>query len=110
MPTSSDIALRGVLGILGLHLHQVSYDLNQWGQNYPGMISELERLGAVRVQLSTWWLVSYLTATQLRVNLMPFIDFNDSLLVAELSGEVSGWENRDDLRNWMNAVLARRAA
>jgi hypothetical protein len=91
-------------------LYAASYDLNTFGQDYSGIILKLEGMGAVRVQLSHWWVTSTSTAAALRNELMPYIDYNDSLLVAELSGEVSGWENREDLRNWMNAALARRAA
>lgn len=89
-------------------LHAVSYDLNVVGQNYTGITTRLEALGAVRVQLSHWWVSSYRSAQTLWQDLLPYIDYNDSLLVAELSGDVWGWENRENLRNWMNAVLAAR--
>lgn len=89
-------------------LHAVSYDLNVIGQNYAGITARLEALGAVRVQLSYWWVSSYWSAQTLWQDLLPYIDFNDSLIVTELSGDVWGWENREDLRNWMNAVLAAR--
>jgi hypothetical protein len=91
-------------------LFDISYDLNVWGQNYPGVIAEIERMGGVRVQMSKWWVMSHRSAAALRDHLLPLIDFNDSLMVAELTGDVAGYENRPDLRAWMNAALERRAA
>ena len=103
--------LTGIAGLLGNpHLFDISYDLNAFGQNYPGVIAEIQRMGGVRVQASKWWVTSYQSATALRDRLRPLMDFNDSLMVAELTGDVAGYEHRQDLRDWMQAVLNARAA
>lgn len=91
-------------------LYDIAYDLNAWGQNYPAVIGRLQSMGAVAVQKSKWWVQSHHTATELRDQLLPLMDGNDSLMVAALTGDVAGYEQREDLRNWMNAALARRAA
>jgi hypothetical protein len=67
----------------------VSYDLDKPGQDYSRLISEIERLGGVRVLYSEWLLRSNANAEQLRDHLWAFIDSNDMLLVVTLTGEAA---------------------
>ena len=106
----SNSALVNYLLAEKLRLLDVSYDLRVVGQDYPGLTRKLEGMVAVRIQQSKWWVVTPLTATAMRNELLSYIDGNDSLLVEELSGDVAGWEPRPPLRDWMNMVLASRAA
>ena len=71
-------------------LYVVSYDLNKPGQDYPKIITELERLGAKRVLLSQWGVrLNNMTAQKLRDHLWSFMDSNDRILVVETEG--TGW-------------------
>jgi hypothetical protein len=76
-----------VLTEMGKYL--VSYDLDKPGQDYPKIITEIERLGGIRILYSEWIVRSNLTAVQLRDRLTAFIDSNDMLLVVALTGEAA---------------------
>lgn len=67
----------------------VSYDLDKPGQNYSPLISELERLGGIKILYSEWIVRSNVTAAQMRDHLLAFIDSNDMLLVVALTGEAA---------------------
>ena len=67
----------------------VSYDLDKPGQDYPRIIRELERLGAIRILYSEWILQIQWTAMQLCTHLQSFVDRNDMLLVVALTGEAA---------------------
>ena len=87
-------------------MYTVSYDLLKPNQNYDGLISRLNALGAVRVQLSQWIVrLSSGDAVALRDDLMRFIDSNDRLLVAGLTGEAA-WSNLMASPNSVKQALA----
>lgn len=67
----------------------ISYDLDKPGQDYPRLITELERLGAVKVLYSEWIFRSTSSAVEIRDWLKSFIDSNDMLLVVALTGEAA---------------------
>lgn len=67
----------------------VSYDLLKQGQDYSKLISEIERLGGVKILYSEWVLKSTWSAVQVRDHLQQFIDTNDMLLVVALTGEAA---------------------
>lgn len=67
----------------------ISYDLDKPGQDYPRIIKELERLGAIRILYSEWIWKATWTAVQVRDHLKSFIDSNDMLLVVALTGEAA---------------------
>lgn len=68
-----------------MYLYLISYDLMRPGQAYDRLIAELTRLGARRVQQSTWTWRSENTASQIWKHLVGFgLDGNDRLIVAGL--------------------------
>jgi len=67
----------------------ISYDLDKPGQDYPRLLTELERLGAIRILYSEWIFRSTSSAVQIRDWLKSFIDGNDMLLVVALTGEAA---------------------
>ena len=67
----------------------ISYDLDKPGQDYPRLVKELERLGAVRILYSEWIFRSTSSAVEIRDWLQSFIDSNDMLLVVALTGEAA---------------------
>ncbi len=74
-------------------LYIVSYDLNDPGQDYPKLITELEKLGAKRILFSQWGVrKTNTTAAKLRDHLSKFIDSNDRLLV--ISAESGSWASK----------------
>lgn len=71
--------------------YMITYDLRRPGKDYSGLISEITRLGGVKILLSAWVLKTSLTAAQLRnrLSVSGSLDANDMLLVAGLSGEAA---------------------
>ena len=70
--------------------YSISYDLLKPGQNYDSLIARLTALGAVRVEYSHWILkTATMTAVSIRDDLRRFVDANDRLLVAGLTGEAA---------------------
>ncbi len=67
----------------------ISYDLDQPGQDYTRLISEIERLGGVKILYSEWSLKTTYSAVQVRDHLRQFIDGNDKLLVLGVTGEAA---------------------
>jgi hypothetical protein len=67
----------------------ISYDLDKPGQDYHRLITELVRLGAVRILYSEWFFKSTSSAVQIRDHLQRFTDANDMLLVVALTGEAA---------------------
>lgn len=68
----------------------IGYDLNKTGQDYETLIEQIKKLGIWWHHLdSTWIIKSDLTAAQIRDILESYVDNNDELLVAKLSGEAA---------------------
>jgi hypothetical protein len=73
--------------------YSISYDLLKPGQNYDSLITRLIALGAVKVEYSQWILkTTTMNAVSIRDDLKRFMDANDRLLVAGLTGETA-WIN-----------------
>ncbi|PZV37084.1 SinR family protein [Mesorhizobium kowhaii] len=73
--------------------YMIGYDLNREGENYSKKDAALRK--HIKEKYPTYWahldstfiVVTDLSAKQIRDDLLPFIDDNDELLVAKLSGE-----------------------
>jgi CRISPR-associated endonuclease Cas2 len=75
---------------MGTHL--ICYDLDKPGQDYSDLISDLKKMGAKKIQFSTWLLETVMTDKAIRDRLRQFVDTNDRLLVCGLNG-VAAWQN-----------------
>jgi len=74
----------------------IGYDLNKTGQDYTKLIEQIKKLGLWWNCLdSTWIIKSNSSAKDIRNHLKKYIDDNDELLVAKLSGEAA-WAGFDD--------------
>jgi hypothetical protein len=80
-----------------MRTYLIGYDLNKTGQNYKDLIEKIKATFTYWWHHldSTWIVKSNLTAAQIRDLLKPFIDSNDELLVAGLTGE-SAWTGFDE--------------
>jgi hypothetical protein len=74
-------------------VYAVSYDLRKPGRNYQPLWDRLREWKAVRA-LESFWLIEATanSAATIRDDLKKYIDANDGLLVAALSGEAA-WHN-----------------
>lgn len=75
----------------------VTYDLVQPGQEYPNLIAELQRVGAVRLQKSVWLLEASLPAERLCDILQSYMDPNDRLFVVSIESGNYNWAGRNML-------------
>lgn len=62
----------------------ISYDLVA-GKDYETLIDELERLGAVKAQLSYWLVELDNSVTEVKDHLAGFIDDDDRLMVIKFT-------------------------
>ena len=72
-----------------MNKYEISYDLMAPGKNYDALYARLGELGAERILYSQWVLRTTWNAVQVRDDLRRFIDANDRLLVAGLTGEAA---------------------
>jgi CRISPR-associated endonuclease Cas2 len=89
-------------------LFLVSYDLDKPGQDYPDLIKRLEQFGAKRILYSEWFLShNTATPTQLRDDLLRFMDSNDRILVVELKNSAA-WQrlmiDNNSVLSWFKAT------
>ena len=73
-------------------LFYISYDLDKPGQNYQPLLNRLRELGAINILLSDWQLKHTASAVDIRNDLQRFMDGNDRIFVAVLTGEAA-WYN-----------------
>lgn len=89
-----------------MSLQSINYDLVKPGRNYDSLIRAIKDLsGSWCHPVESSWIVSTsLTSKQVRDRLVPHIDSNDKLLVAELTG-VAAWHNLDPkVAEWLQGT------
>ena len=67
----------------------VSYDLDRPGQDYKDLLNAIHNLGGQRILFSDWLIKGTFTAEQLRDHLLQFMDGNDRIFVAGLTGQAA---------------------
>ena len=72
--------------------YEVCYDLRQPGRNYEPLWARLRAWNAVRVLESCWIVPEASSASALRDDLIRYVDANDGLFVAGMTGETA-WTN-----------------
>lgn len=70
-------------------LYLVSYDLIK-RKDYPELINRLKQYTSLKILLSVWLIRATWSADQIRDDLKGYIDLDDRLFVATLTGE-SAW-------------------
>lgn len=73
----------------------VSYDLDNPGQNYKDLITAIKTHAYAKITESCWCIFTDSSSTDIRNDLKQYIDANDKLFVAKLSGE-SAWSGLPD--------------
>lgn len=79
----------------------ISYDLIS-NKNYEDLFKAIKNYGTYAHVLESVWIVkSSNNSTQIRDNLMNFLDSDDKLFVAKLTGE-SAWRNLSkEISDWI---------
>ena len=71
----------------------ISYDLLKPGTNYDGLISRIKKYsGCCKLTESCWLVSTTCSAVQVRDDLKLYMDANDRIFVAALTGEAA-WCN-----------------
>lgn len=70
----------------------ISYDLNN-EKDYSKLITEIESYpNAAKINKSVWFINSQNKSSEIRDNLVNYIDSDDSLFIAKLTGQAA-WRN-----------------
>lgn len=74
-----------------METYMIGYDLNTPGQDYDELIPAIKkRFKTFLHRLDSTWIVrTNMTAEEIRDYLLPYIDYSDELLVAQLTGEAA---------------------
>ena len=86
----------------------IGYDLNRSGgdSSYGDLIKAIKEFATWWHHLdSTWIIKSTKTAVEIRDALTPFIDSNDELLVATLTGEAAWHGFNNEASSWLKNNL-----
>ncbi len=81
--------------------YNVSYDLNKAGKDYAGLYAALKTYDYFHLLDSTWLLYTVESAAQIWSKLSPYIDKDDSILIAEITSNNSGWLSKQAW-TWIN--------
>lgn len=75
----------------------ICYDLNRPGQNYSSLIEAIKNCGTTwcHCPASTWFVVTSMSATQVRDLLRQHVDSGDELLVFPV-GSNAAWQGISD--------------
>ena len=67
----------------------ITYDLRKPGTNYDGLIARIKQYTHCKLTETCWLISTTWTTAQIRDDLKRFLDVNDRLFVAELSGNAA---------------------
>lgn len=82
----------------------ITYDLRQF-RNYDALYNGIKSYGTWgKITESTWAIVTYQNAAQIRDYLLNFIDSDDRLFVIKGGGEAA-WQNAIADNNWLQQQL-----
>lgn len=83
------------------------YDLRKPGSNYNKLYNAIKEYGVwAKITESSWAIVTESTATEIRDNLVSYLDNNDRLFVIK-SGHNSAWRNVIASSEWFKKHLKR---
>jgi hypothetical protein len=81
----------------------VDYDLNTPGQKYDNLIAYLKSYSAWAKPLKSTFLIrTSKTTVTVRDEILRIIDFNDAVLVTDVTGEEMAWNGlSSEVSNWI---------
>ena len=79
-----------------MNTYMIGYDLRRPGQDYKDLIAAIQKFDNWWHHLdSTWIIKTNASSVEVRDFLIPYLDANDELLVARLSGDAA-WKGFDE--------------
>ena len=83
----------------------ISYDLMAPNKDYSSLISAIKSYGTYAKVLESCWIIkSNDSSSTIRVYLSSYMDSNDRIFIAKLTGEAS-WQNVLCTNDWLNGNL-----
>ncbi len=83
----------------------ISYDLMAPNKDYSSLISAIKSYGTYAKVLESCWIIkSNDSSSTIRVYLSSYMDSNDRIFVAKLTGEAS-WQNVLCTNDWLKGNL-----
>ncbi|HAO35243.1 MULTISPECIES: hypothetical protein [unclassified Hyphomonas] len=79
----------------------INYDLEK-SKDYQKLITELERLGAAKAALSSWFVELDNTTSEVRDHLSGFVDDDDILIVTAFITKPRYTRMKTPGHNWLN--------
>lgn len=89
-----------------MKVYIIGYDLNKAGQDYESLYEQIKKLGMWWHYLDSTWIVKCeMTAVEIRDRLSSYMDKNDLLFVARLSGEAAWFGFNEKGSDWLRNNL-----
>ena len=86
----------------------VSYDLRGFDKDYDELIDGLKQYNkCLKINNSCWLIETAFGAKEVRDQLSDFLDADDSIFVASLTGEAA-WKNADSKNDEIKSVLTKK--
>lgn len=87
-------------------VYEITYDLRNPGRDYSKLTEAIRSLGDWAHPLESVWVVqTHSSSAQIRDHLRQYMDANDGLLVARLSGEAAWMGLNADVGKWLAEKL-----
>ena len=86
-----------------MNLYSITYDLSNPGRDYDSLSNAIKSYSRWWHQSGSAWVISVnnTSSTEIRDYLKQFIDSNDKIFVAKLSGEWAGFGFTQEEYDWM---------
>ena len=91
-----------------MNIYLISYDLMTPGKDYSRLHAHLKSYNGWAKPLESVWLIkSSLEISELRDQIHAFMDYNDKVLVIDITGKAAAWLNLPkDVSDWIkNAYM-----
>lgn len=88
-----------------MNIYTISYDLSNPGRDYDSLTNAIQSYGNWWHQSGSVWLIASnnTNCAAIRDYLKQFIDQNDKVFVAKLTGEWAGFGFTNEEYNWMKS-------
>ena len=85
-----------------MSLHIIDYDLSNPGRNYDDLISAIKSYDWAKICKSSWVVSTDNSTSSIRDNLRQYLDANDRIFVAKLTGSWAAYGLPKDVVDWLN--------
>ncbi len=84
----------------------IEYDLNKPGQDYQLLIAKIKTYQWCHHLKSAWFIRAAMTPTQMREQLVSYIDAGDDLMIIDVTQDMAAWSGMSvDVSAWVKQAL-----